>query len=180
MIENKNLKVINLFAGPCAGKSVIAAELFANMKKANYNVELVHEVAKDFVWDQRPRHHFREQALITAQQDWLFRRLVLSGVEWAVSDTSLLLAMLYKPDYYPLSFETFLLDLYNSYTNINFFVQRSHPYQQLGRNETADEAKEKDWEMMGMLVRWNIPHHIIDSTTGAVDAYRIIQQYQSV
>ena len=50
--ENKKLTVINFFGGPGCGKSTTAAELFAKMKKANYKVELVHEVAKDFIWEE--------------------------------------------------------------------------------------------------------------------------------
>ena len=40
------MKIINLIGEPSAGKSTIAAELFAKMKKAGYNVELVTEYAK--------------------------------------------------------------------------------------------------------------------------------------
>jgi len=39
-------KVINLFAGPGAGKSTTAAGLFAEMKRANVDVELVTEYVK--------------------------------------------------------------------------------------------------------------------------------------
>lgn len=44
---------VNIFGGPGVGKSTTAADLFVAMKKAGYNVELVTEVAKDFVWEDR-------------------------------------------------------------------------------------------------------------------------------
>ena len=44
--------VINLFGGPGCGKSTIAAELFAILKKQGYEVELVTEYAKDKVWEE--------------------------------------------------------------------------------------------------------------------------------
>ena len=46
-------KYINIFGGPGAGKSTTAALLFAEMKSGGFKVELVTEVAKDFVWEDR-------------------------------------------------------------------------------------------------------------------------------
>jgi tRNA uridine 5-carbamoylmethylation protein Kti12 len=45
------MKVINLFGGPGIGKSTIAADLFALMKREGYNVELVNEYAKEVTWE---------------------------------------------------------------------------------------------------------------------------------
>ena len=49
--DNKKLTVVNLLAGAGCGKSVLAARLFAQMSIENFNVELVHESAKDFTWE---------------------------------------------------------------------------------------------------------------------------------
>ena len=43
------MKVINLFAGPGAGKSTTAAGLFHLMKIAGMNVELVTEFSRSWV-----------------------------------------------------------------------------------------------------------------------------------
>lgn len=43
-------KYINFFGGPGSEKSTSAAQLFSRMKKQRMNVELVTEVAKDFLW----------------------------------------------------------------------------------------------------------------------------------
>ena len=47
--DNKKLTVVNFFGGPGCGKSTTAAFLFGHMKVSDYKVELIHEVAKDFV-----------------------------------------------------------------------------------------------------------------------------------
>ena len=43
--------IVNLFAGPGAGKSTIAAYVFARLKMAGVNCELAPEFAKDKVWE---------------------------------------------------------------------------------------------------------------------------------
>ena len=42
--------IINMISGPGSGKSVLAAELFVEMKKQGYNVEFLQEYAKKLVW----------------------------------------------------------------------------------------------------------------------------------
>lgn len=42
--------IVNLYGAPGAGKSVTAAELFAELKKAKVTAELVREHVKEFVW----------------------------------------------------------------------------------------------------------------------------------
>ena len=53
-------KVINLFGGPGAGKSTIAAGLFYNMKIAGYNVERADEWIKDKVYEGT-KYPFKDQ-----------------------------------------------------------------------------------------------------------------------
>ena len=43
--------VVNFFAGPGAGKSSMAAGLFAELKFRGVNCELATEYAKDKVWE---------------------------------------------------------------------------------------------------------------------------------
>ncbi len=54
-VDPERLKVINLWAGPGAGKSTTAAGLFNLMKIRGYNVELVTEFAKEMVYEGRLR-----------------------------------------------------------------------------------------------------------------------------
>ena len=48
----KNTIIINLFAGPGAGKSTGAAFIFSKLKMLGIDAELVTEFAKDKVWEQ--------------------------------------------------------------------------------------------------------------------------------
>ena len=60
----KETLVINLIGGPCSGKSTIAAELFARLKKMGIHCELVSEYIKQC---QRIRLQYLEWNIITFQ-----------------------------------------------------------------------------------------------------------------
>lgn len=139
--DNKKLKVIQFFGGPSTGKSVAAAELFALMKKKRHSVELIHEFAKDLVWDGNPQM-FYEQDWIFANQHRLQRRLVNHNVEYAVTDTSILLGIFYTDSSFPTSMRDLIVDTYHSYTNINILLARNPaiPFEQLGRNQNEQQS----------------------------------------
>lgn len=149
---NSTLKVVNLFGGPGVGKSTTAAELFAMMKKRGYKVELLHEVAKDFVWENW-NHIFREQDYIFAHQHRLQRRLVSHDIDYVIIDSSMLLGLFYLPNDFPASFAPFLREVFDSYTNINIYLNRTNTfdYVQEGRNQTQIQAEEIDRKILQYL-----------------------------
>ena len=178
--ENKKLTVINFFGGPGCGKSTTAAELFAKMKKANYKVELVHEVAKDFIWEEA-QHLFGEQDYIFALQHRLIRRLTRHDIDYAIVDSSLLNVLFYFPWDFPASFKQFAEEVFLSYDNINIFLDRnaSIPYVQTGRNENEQQAKDVDrivleyFNNSPQLKLWRVT-----AGDAAVDTcYRIVRQH---
>lgn len=145
------MKVINLFGGPGVGKSTIAADLFAIMKREGHNVELVNEYAKEVTWEG----HFSyldDEFYVLAHQN---RRLVrLKGkVDYVITDSPILLGLAYTPsDYYPQYFSMFIHEVWNSYTNINIVLEREHSsYIEAGRNQKYEEALIKDKMMIDLL-----------------------------
>ena len=52
MQDVKQTLIINLIAGPCSGKSTVAAELFARLKKMGIHCELVSEYIKDRIYEE--------------------------------------------------------------------------------------------------------------------------------
>ncbi len=69
------MKVINLFAGPGAGKSTISAEIFSKLKRMRKNVELITEFAKDVVWENRLTT-LKNQVYVFAEQQHRVWRVV--------------------------------------------------------------------------------------------------------
>ena len=47
--------VINLFGGPGVGKSTAAATIFSKLKTLGFNVEIIHESAKDIYFEKNGR-----------------------------------------------------------------------------------------------------------------------------
>lgn len=165
---NEKLIVVNMFGGPGTGKSVTAADLFSRMKKNGKKAELVHEVAKDYVWEDWA-HIFGEQDFIFGNQHRLIRRLVYHDVDYAIVDSSIILGIFYMPEWFPKSFIPFVVDVFKTYSNVNVMFERNPeiPYQQWGRNETEEQAKEKDRQIRDFFDANGIPYITVMAGNGA-------------
>lgn len=154
------MKVVNLFGGPGTGKSTIAADLFALMKWKNMNVELVTEYAKDLTWENR-HDILKDQLYVLSKQNRKLLRLE-GQVEWVITDSPIIMGLAYvPPDYFP-NFTSLAEDVWCSYHNINFFLERKKNYHQVGRSQTEDEARSLDGKIENLMDdllirRTNIP-----------------------
>ena len=88
--------VINLYGGPCCGKSTVAAGLFYELKCKGIECELTGEVAKDKVWDDNP-WVLRNQPYIFGKQLHRIWRLE-DKVDLIVCDSPILLSMIYSQE----------------------------------------------------------------------------------
>ncbi|MBK1871561.1 AAA family ATPase [Aestuariivirga sp. YIM B02566] len=153
--KGPNLLVINLWAGPGAGKSTTAAGLFNLMKLSGYRVELVTEVAKDLVYEERIKLLNDNQLLVLALQDHRLRRLV-GKADIAITDSPLPLSIVYKPAQGLFSaswLNDTALALWRDYENYNILVKRSKPYQKYGRTQTLEEARKLDARIEDLAIR---------------------------
>lgn len=154
------VKIINLFAGPGAGKSTMAMYLSAMMKTMGLNVEYVTEYAKDLTWEKR-FDILADQLYVLAKQNRKLNRLE-GQVDYVVTDSPLLLSEHYRtPDYLPKSFQPMIFELWEMYDNENFFIHRVKPYKQVGRTQSEEEAKEIDGQIRKMLIDHAIPFKTI-------------------
>ncbi len=142
--------VINLFAGPGAGKSTIAAGVFAIMKATNFRVELVTEFAKELTW-KNAKADLDDAFFVGATQQ--HRQAILEGqVDFCVTDSPILTSCLYAYGKYNAPWlHRAMINAFQSYDNRNFIIQRRKPYQQYGRNQSEAEAKQKDIQTQQLL-----------------------------
>lgn len=168
--DNKNLTCVEFLGGPGSGKSLCAAEIFVKMKKQQHNVELISEAAKGFVWDNWTAI-LQEQDYVFASQHRLQRRLVHHQVDYCISDSSLLLGLIYLKDNPPQSFIQYIKDVHSSYNNITIFLKRNNnfPYQEKGREQTFEQAVEIDQKIEHFLKVENINHHVVIAGPDATD-----------
>jgi nicotinamide riboside kinase len=159
--------VINLFAGPGAGKSTLAAGIFYELKMKGVNCELVREYAKDKVWE--------ESTAILDDQVYVFGKqfhrmnIVANKVDVVVTDSPLLLSMYYAKQSITPEFHALILREFRDFNNVNFFINRKKPYDERGRLQNESEARAIDGELHRLLCNNDVDYTIIDGNRGGLD-----------
>ena len=160
--------LINLFAGPSAGKTTAALELTAALKKKGFNVEYVSEYAKELVLENKTEL-LKNQVHVTDEQFHRLDRLRNSGVEIIVTDSPVLLGKVYGEGKISREYGKKLLTYHNSFDNFNLFVNRGSTFQTEGRVHNLEQSKELDAKILAMLqdnriFYGNYNHDEIDKT----------------
>jgi hypothetical protein len=140
------MKVVNLFGGPGSGNSTTAAGLFYQMKLMHQNVELITEYAKELVYSDRVTFLNSKQEYVFAKQN--LRQFILKDkVDWAITDSPLLLSLIY-PKIYNTSpgdhFDAYVIETFNRYDNINIFLERPETFSGVGRVQNLEESVRVD------------------------------------
>ena len=156
--------VINLFGGPGTGKSTTAAATFAELKHNGVNVELVTEYAKDKVWE-RSTKVFGCQPYMLGKQYYRLWRLQ-DEVDVVVTDSPILL-MLEFGRKWGQGFRNYVIELHNTFNNLNYFLVRQKMYNPKGRMQTEEEARELDVLFKQHLDGLAVPYDILESIRGA-------------
>lgn len=151
-----NTIILNFTGAPGAGKSTGAAYVFSKLKMLGIDAELATEFAKDKVWEENPTP-FKNQAYIFGKQSYRLSRVV-GKVEVIVTDSPLLLSIIYNHDErLTNNFNKSVADVFNSYNNVNYFVNRVKPYNPNGRHQTEAESDALSIEIRKLFEDHNIP-----------------------
>lgn len=167
------MKVINLWGAPGAGKSTVAAGLFYKMKVAGYKVELVTEYAKDVVWDNRD-DLLKDQLYLLAKQNRKLERL-RGKVDWCITDSPVLLVLAYVPEIYYSHFNSLTYDVWNTYTNLNYLLERNHEYKRDGRVQTEEESRLIDNKILEIFNEYDQVYNVISSKDAASTIFKRIE-----
>ena len=163
------LRVINLFAGPGAGKSTLAAGLFFLMKREYMSVELVTEYAKDLTWQER-FNTLEDQLYVFAKQHHRIRNLK-GKVDLVVVDSPILQGAIFKrPDYLPANLESLIIEAHDQYLNTNFFIDRAgRKYVEAGRNQTREQAIELDSKILKYMNYLGVEFTTVPSEESSIE-----------
>ena len=164
----KKTIVINLVGGPGAGKSTFATMLFSSLKKKGVSCEYVDEFAKGLVWEGRDTA-LKDQLYVLANQNHKLNRVV-GKVNVIITDSPLLVSMYYNsvlPEGEKLNCEIFdklVMECYEKYDNIVYYLERNFPYVMEGRYQTEEESIVVNNVMKKMLDEKGIEYKKITSS----------------
>lgn len=160
--------VVNLFGAPGAGKSTGAAYIFSQLKIKGVNIELVTEFAKDMTWEKNKKALTNQIYMLGNQLQRIYR--CQDEVDVIVTDSPLLLNILYNNN--PIldkNFENLVVNIFNSYNNLNYYIQRVKEYNPIGRNQTKEESEIIANKLINLLNSKNISFKYIE---GQLEKYQ--------
>ena len=164
-------KVINIFGAPGSGKSTLAFGLMYNLKMKGVECELCHEWIKMKLYEGTS-YPFHDQLYTYAKQNKLLNQ-VNGKVDYIITDSPSVQCVAYietEPEIY----SQMALDYFNRYDNLNFFIERTHPYQPSGRNQTEEQAKVVGDMILGMLDKLKIPYIVLPANEALEKVLEII------
>ena len=134
--------VINLIGGPCSGKSTVAAELFARLKKMGVHCELVSEYIKDRIYEENKTMPSNQIAIFGMEHYNISTKL--GKVDVIVHDGSFLNNIIYKVGENK-EFDDLIISEYKKFTNLDFFIKRGNiEFEDYGRIHNLKQSKELD------------------------------------
>lgn len=157
--------VVNFFGGPDSGKSTMAAAVYSQLKFQEINCECVQEYAKDKVWEES-YGVLKDQIYVFAKQQHRLKRLD-GKIDIALMDSPLLLSAIYDATKNHL-FHRLILQEFEKYTNLNYFLQRHTQYHPVGRVHSEEQALQKDNEILALLENHHIPFTVLNSGEASV------------
>lgn len=153
----RNTVVVNLVAGPGAGKTTCAWEIAAELKKAGLVVEYVSEVAKEYVWEGRTDlldGTLEHQRALYEKQNHRVQCL-MGKVDAIVTDSPIILSLLYlkEPN---AEFQREVISQFKSQKNFTLFVQRGLKFEKEGRIHSQEQSRQLDRAVLDLLDKSDI------------------------
>ena len=167
-MKNKQTLLVNLYGGPCAGKSTICAGIFYELKKRNIDCEMATEFAKDKVWENN-NTALANQLYVFAKQYYRVDRCA-DKVDVIITDSPLALSPMYNKDpdiHEPL--KQLALKIANKYSNLNYFIRRIKKYNPVGRLQTEAESDEIAVKLRDAMDANGIKYTTIDGDLMSAD-----------
>ena len=135
---------------------------------AGVNAELVTEFAKDKVWEES-KEVFNNQIYIFGKQSFKISR-VMNKVDVIITDSPIILSSFYNSDeMIQEELDALVMKTFNSYNNMNYFIERVKPYQEKGRFQTEAESDKIADEVSTLLDEKEVDYEVIAGDTEGYD-----------
>jgi hypothetical protein len=169
--------VINLYAGPGAGKTTQAHDLMAFLKKKGLNSELIPEYAKTLIYKESKDLSTNQISIFNNQLE-PYRHL-FGKVDVAIAECPLALSVVYNRHYKIEDnpyFDQFVMHEHNRYDNIDIYLKRETDYKQEGRYQDEDGAVEVDNKTKAMLQEFRMDYKELGLTRFCENVYDILKE----
>lgn len=176
-MENKQI-VVNLIGGPGLGKTILAAEIFACLKRLGLTCSIAPEYIKTKLAEQALKE-IRCQLKLFAEQHFIL--FCLQGeVEVIVTDAPLLLFPSYDKTNCPY-LKGLVFCEYNKFDNLLYLIERdlNVPYETAGRYQDLDGAKAVDADIKTFLSENNVTYKTVTGI-GADSLGTIVQDIKDM
>jgi len=147
---NNQPLIVNLYAGPGAGKSSVRADIFKELKWDNISCEEAPEFAKELVWDESYKILENQIFVFANQHQRIFR--LLDKVDVVITDSPILLSVFYGEGKNDL-LKDLIIGEYSKMNNLDIFLERTKPYNPVGRMQNEAQAKDIDAEIKNLLYK---------------------------
>jgi hypothetical protein len=126
---------------------------------SGYNVEFVPEFAK-FATFSGHEAALQDQIYMFAKQENRLHVLKSHDLDFVLMDGPLIQQLAYAPEKYFEYYEKLVVEVFNSFDNINYFFQRNPEiaYQKVGRKETPSESEMRQRDIERILLKHQIAH----------------------
>jgi hypothetical protein len=158
--------VVNLFAGPGAGKSTTATGVFSLLKMHGVNCEYVSEYAKDLAWEKTLMVYYNQVAILGEQHRRQHR--LLGQCDVMITDSPILQQCAYVDDPWYIDACKHLFEEFGN--NLNYLVLRKKKFNPKGRKHNLKQAKQIDDKIKDILDEHaNGDYSVIDGDYAAVN-----------
>jgi hypothetical protein len=162
------MKVINLLGAPSSGKSTTMLGLTYKMKMMGLSVENTPEFFKELILEESENAKFGGQLYILGEQNRRLARL-LGKNDFAVTDCPLPLIGYYTPNDYVEGFDELVKNLHHRYNNINYFIVRTHEFENEKRNHDEYASNEIAKQLPLYLQKNSVEYKVLESSNDLVD-----------
>lgn len=164
----KRTKVVNFISGAGAGKSVMSALLYTELKMMHKSTEIVPEFAKWLIYrDQLDK--LRDQYYVSTKQYEMIKA-VDGKVEYCIADSGIFTGLFYNKEYPDnvsdvKKTEAMIMERMSEFQNIYIYLERNddYPFEKEGRVHNEEQSREIDGKLKELMDSMGIEYISVKS-----------------
>jgi hypothetical protein len=167
--------VVNMFAGPNAGKTGVCHGIMSRLKQQGMEVDTVLELARFYHYTQNA-FMLKDELHLLADKNTRLNALKHGGIKIALTDGPILASMVYRQEDYLPSFDQMCREAHAQFHNINLYIPgvRDH-FSRNGRGEVGPhEALTRSEQIRHMLNAEGEPFIELDPSRDLTDQATLI------